>query len=103
MSRQVQRQPASSREQATGSEQEAPADLRNDELDADVACCLAEIDDALDEASESEEDRARREFSDILARNLGHEDLDQELRVWQAQYAHLGLYYGFSCCGAFIW
>jgi hypothetical protein len=80
------------------SEPEAQSeDLRNDELDEDVACCLADIDELLAE-TESERDRAVREFEDLRAqRNL------KGLRVWQAQYAHLGLSFGTSCCGSRIY
>ena len=79
----------------------APADQRNEELDADVACCLAEIDAVLEEA-ESERDRALREFSELKARD-GAEDVEAELRVWQAKYAHLQLKVSRSCCGLYAY
>jgi hypothetical protein len=70
-----------------------PADQRNEQLDEDVACCLAEIDELLDtEAAEREQ--ARREFHRF---NRGTSD--RVLDIWQARYAHLGLKYGRSCCG----
>lgn len=75
----------------------APKDQRNDELDADVACCLAEIDSALEQA-ESERDRALREFRELRARDEGDEYVGEELCVWEARYAHLQLTIGYSCC-----
>jgi hypothetical protein len=73
-------------------EQEKPADLRNDELDEDVACCLAEIDEVLD-AEKQERDQAEREFDEF-----DRDTSEKALRTWQAKYAHLGLSYGY-CCG----
>lgn len=68
------------------------ADLRNDDLDQDVACCLAEIDKALDR-EQAERDQAKREF-----RAFDWYTTDGELNRWVAKYAHLGLKYGRSCC-----
>lgn len=76
-----------------GEQQEAAAqDLRDEQLDEDVACCLAEIDKLLDE--ESERDRAVREFRELE----NADDYHQAERVWRAQYAHLGLRIASGCC-----
>lgn len=78
------------------------ADLRDPQLDEDVACCLAEIDEVLAEAK-SEKDIAREEF-DAITEQYVNTDIspatrDDKLRVWSAKYAHLGLAVGQSCCG----
>lgn len=74
-------------------EQEAAAqDLRDGQLEEDVACCLAEIDKVLEE--ESERDRAIREFRELV----NADDYYRAERVWQAQYAHLGLRIAQGCC-----
>lgn len=81
-----------------GEQQEAAAaqDLRDGQLDEDVACCLAEIDKILDE-EESERDRAVREFREL--RGISDwDDFTRAERVWQAQYAHLGLRIASGCC-----
>lgn len=101
-------------------ETEAPAqvaDLRDEQLDDDVSCCLAEIDEVLAE-EESEHETAKREF-DALSKRWGNrwdlyessmtedrlqafnknaDELKDEFRLWQAQYAHLGLTVRW-CCG----
>ncbi len=83
--------------QTTADEPEArPEDQRNAELDGEVACCLAEIDELLAE-TESERDRAVREFG-----QLDDEDL-RGVRVWNARYAHLGLSIGRACCTLYLW
>jgi hypothetical protein len=66
------------------------------ELDEDVSCCLAEIDEVLAEV-ETERERAEREFTEIQAE---WEYLDKRgaLAVWQARYAHLGLSVDYNCC-----
>lgn len=80
--------------------QDAPRDQRNEQLDEDVACCLADIDEVLAEAeTETERDRALREFSEIRRSDGSEEDEERKLAVWQATYAHLGLRVGRSCCG----
>jgi len=77
-------------------QQEATApDLRDGQLDEDVACCLAEIDKILD--GESERDRAVREFRELRGTS-DWDDLARAERVWQAQYAHLGLRITSGCC-----
>ena len=88
------RQQTARRQNREPDEQEVRAeDLRNEELDEDVACCLAEIDDLLTE-EESERDRAIREF----------DGLDEKgMRVWNAKYAHLGLRVGESCCVLYLY
>jgi len=95
MASQVQRQrQRDDRSQAgdTGS----AADLRNDELSADVECCLAEIDEVLVSTAD-EQAQAKLEFEQV-SKDCGWQDCEG-LRVWQAKYAHLGLRYGISCCG----
>lgn len=72
--------------------QEVPPDLRNAELDQDVACCLDDIDKVLDREQE-ERDQARREFD-----KFDHRTTEKTLKRWQAKYAHLGLRYAW-CCG----
>lgn len=71
----------------------AAQDLRDEQLDEDVACCLAEIDEVLKE-EESERDKAIREFRELANAN----DYHKAERVWQAQYAHLGLRIAQGCC-----
>jgi hypothetical protein len=75
------------------SEDETAADLRNGQLDEDVACCLAEIDEVLD-AERAERDQAEKEFAKLLRDNAS----ESRLNLWQAKYAHLGLSYSW-CCG----
>jgi uridylate kinase len=78
-------------------EDETAADLRNGELDEDVACCLAEIDEVLD-AERTERDQAAKEFDQLSNESLSERALKKKLNLWQAKYAHLGLSYGW-CCG----
>jgi hypothetical protein len=73
-------------------EDEIAADLRNGQLDEDVACCLDEIDAVLG-ADQAERDQAEREFN-----QFDHRTSERTLNRWQAKYAHLGLTYGW-CCG----
>src|ERR1700680_2984420 len=79
------------------------ADLRDDQLDEDVDCCLAGIDDLLEE-QEKQQETACREFRLIKRRwdtadnqdpawNELFRETEDELRIWQAKYAHLGLGY----------
>jgi hypothetical protein len=79
------------------SEDEIAADLRNGQLDEDVACCLAEIDEVLD-AERAERDQAEREFNQLSNEPLSERALKKKLNLWQAKYAHLNLSYGW-CCG----
>jgi len=95
MTRQVQRQRQRD-DRAPAGDTGSAADLRNDELSADVECCLAEIDEAL-QAGTDERAEAKLEFERISTA-CDWQDCE-ELRVWQARYAHLGLRYGISCCG----
>lgn len=93
MSRQEQRRPA--RTVRESGEQAAPAaDLVNEQLAEDVACCLAEIDELL-APEESERDAAIRE---ARALDKNSADYNKQLRLWQARYAHLGLSIVTSCC-----
>jgi hypothetical protein len=85
-----------SRDEA-GEQEAAAQDLRDEQLDEDVACCLAEIDKVLEE--ESERDRAVREFRELV----NADDYHQAERVWQAQYAHLGLRIASGCCTVALW
>lgn len=101
------------------------AGLRDDSLDEAVECCLAEIDAALAE-TQSETERAAAEFEKIKGRlrermqeanerireavtvreenaayaemGTAENDAEDELRLLQATYAHLGLDVGI-CCG----
>lgn len=75
------------------SQQAPPADQRNEKLDKEVACCLAEIDQLLEEA-ESERDAAIREFRELP----GADNYGQAERLWRAKYAHLGLRIASGCC-----
>ena len=75
------------------------ADVRNEALVGEVACCLAEIDEVLAE-QESGQDKAKEEFEAIAAQPYSEEKEDL-LRQWQAQYAHLGLGYQW-CCGELV-
>ena len=100
MPEQVQRQ-HHARGEVTESPQDEAASLKNEELDADVACCLAEIDcclaevdELLKEEEETERERAIREFRELAGSN----DV-KALRVWQATYAHLNLHWSRNCCG----
>lgn len=105
---QVKRRPA--RQERHDEEVEAPQyDEQAQRASDDAACCLAEIDKVLDaEAAheETERERYQRErdaamalYDEIRARGY-HSDFDGnfalELRLWQAQYAHMGLV---DCCG----
>jgi hypothetical protein len=92
MTEYAQRQPRQQRP-ATEQDEQPGQDLRNGQLDADVACCLDEIDALLD-TEQAERDQAKREFErfDYLTPEL-------TLNRWQAKWAHLGLRYGRSCCG----
>lgn len=74
-------------------QQQQPANQRNEQLDEDVACCLAEIDELLAK-EESERDRAIREFRALK----NADDWSKAKRIWQAQYAHLGLRIYSGCC-----
>ena len=119
------RQAARARSEDTREPEAEAADLRDEKLDEAVECCLAEIDAVLDEAK-SEEDKARAEYDEIVARFRGRNrdavgryntaesyevaaaawrdaekaelDAEDELRVLQAKYAHLGIDIGI-CCG----
>jgi Pup-like protein len=99
---QRQRQP---REEDDASDEEAATatpDLRDEQLDEDVACCLAEIDEVL-ASTQSERDTAKTEFQEIADRynelEAGYKSTEAALIVWQAKYAHLGLGYDWYCCG----
>jgi len=72
---------------------EPARDVRDAGLEAEVECCLAEIDEALD-SEQAERDRAIAEFGEFSAYTP-----HSELSKWQARYAHLGLRFGQSCCG----
>ena len=87
---QQRRQQRTTEEPQEGSE--PASDLRNQELDDVVACCLAEIDELL-EAEQAERDQAQREFDAFNSYTP-----KRVLNLWQAKYAHLGLRYGI-CCG----
>lgn len=91
MTEQAQQRRRQQRDQARN-EQADRNDLRNRELDDDVACCLEEIDEVLD-AEKREREQAEQEFYafDITV-------TEKQLNLWQARYAHLGLSYGW-CCG----
>ena len=89
--RQRQARPRAEQEQVTES-----GDLRNEELDEDTACCLAEIDKVLAETQESERDAAIREFRAL--NDDGEVGRARRERLWRAQYAHLGLRIVDSCC-----
>lgn len=97
-----------------GGEQQAK-DVRNDQLDEDVQCCLADIDKALDE-QEPEEDiaekRAREQRAAAKAEYVGIHDryadgtltsqaATRQLRIWEATYGHLFPQRG--CCNSPIW
>lgn len=86
---------ARTRDADVESAQDVPA-----EVSEDAACCVADINDVLadmDDAlpEESEEDKARREGDELLARwmsgKIGFEEYERERRVLKAQYAHLNL------------
>jgi hypothetical protein len=74
-------------------QQDSGRDVRNDELDTDVACCLDAINEVLN-AEQAERDQAKAEFERLQMRSAP----ETELNLWQAKYAHLGLRYGW-CCG----
>lgn len=78
--------------------EEQPERQDQEQLDDDVACCLADIDETL-AGHETEEQRALREYHEL--RESGVEEHDDKLRVWQAQYAHLGFRREASCCGSY--
>jgi len=66
------------------------------EIDESTACCLADIDAALEDAGvETEEERALRDWAEWKGSERGR-------RMWQAQYAHLGLRINTSCCVAVL-
>lgn len=82
---------------------------RDETLAEDAACCIAQIEAVLDD----EQAKAEREFAGLAEKFGGLYDRDpedwgtfdadkeackDEIRVWQAQYAHLGLEVGW-CCG----
>jgi hypothetical protein len=96
MSERKQRATSGSASKADQPVDETPQDQRNERLDEDTACCLAEV--------ESEKDKATREFDEIKAKfervEISYAQTSDELRVWQAEYAHLGLRFGEDCCGS---
>jgi hypothetical protein len=89
---------------------EQPTDQRDAELDEDVACCLSDIDEALDEQSEDDaaeayertvKAEAKRLYNDLQDR-LYNDLIDQndywiERQEWQAKYGHM---FESSCCGS---
>jgi hypothetical protein len=110
---QSQPQSGENAEQDASEQQAATPGLRDEQLDADVECCLAEIDEVLTEAAD-EREKATAEFQELKHRwdSLGsvyrskgadaYDKLEGELqdkfRQWQARYAHLGLSVRW-CCG----
>ncbi len=105
---QVKRRPA--RQERDEEAADAPQyDAQAQRASEDAACCLAEIDKVLDEEAaheETERERHEREsavamalYEEIRARGY-HSDFngsyELELRLWKAEYAHLGLV---DCCG----
>lgn len=61
-------------------------------IDEETACCLADIDQVLEEAQqESEEEKALREWNEGV-------HTEKFIRVWNATYAHLGFKAHYSCC-----
>lgn len=78
-----------------------PPDQRNKKLGNDVECCLAEIDEILDDEM-AERENALIEAQRIRDRYNDDEDVAAEMRLWQAKYAHLQLHIGISCCTMYV-
>jgi hypothetical protein len=76
-------------------------DLRDQELDADVECCLADIDAALEEAAAAEEEvTAERDRQKAAAEadfwaEYSHRGQEE---AWKQKYAHLNAQVAW-CCG----
>ena len=85
---------------------EPATDLADADLAEEVACCLAEIDKVLEETGKTEKERALEEY--IAFWNAPHStqeeagELRRKIRIWRAQYAHLGLRTVESCCGIHV-
>jgi hypothetical protein len=87
--------------------EQAPAGGGEARLDADVACCLEDIDTALAEYGEDvtearlrqEKAAAKREWDEIQRiKYLGSAEFGESMRqerIWEAKYAHLVTW----CCG----
>lgn len=99
--RQHQRQPShQEQEQAQAPAPEAGG--TSAALEEEVACCLAEIDQVLQEADA--ERKAAEEAFRVLYRKwtgtfISREAMNDKFRIWSAQYAHLGLQVVW-CCGS---
>lgn len=101
---QAQRQ--HSRKDEPDTAEQAPADLRDEQLSEEISCCLAEIDEVLTE-TQGEKDRAKEEFEKLRSayRNgsATEKATEDAMRLWQAQYAHLGLKFGWCCSGPYMY
>lgn len=89
-----------------GLDQIKQTNQRDEKLADDVECCLAEIDELLEEA-ESERDKAIAEFREIRQKYISGEGsgeyIDSLMNLWQAKYAHLQLSLGVSCCSMYLY
>jgi hypothetical protein len=76
-------------------------DLRDEELDADVACCLADIDAALEDAAAAEEEitaERDRQKEAALADYWAEYSRRGQEQAWVQKYAHLNAQVAW-CCG----
>lgn len=72
-------------------------DLRNEQLDDDVACCLALIDEALEDNEAVAEERKQREIDQARQELLDAED-SAERMILAEKYERLGFHVECICC-----
>jgi hypothetical protein len=102
MGEQVQKQRQHQRTQ-TDSTDTGAADLTNEQLEEDVACCIDDIDKALEESEREQEalrERKERDQGEALKDFYAHYDRHGNgmRQAWEQKYQHLHAYTT-VCCG----